>query len=332
MSHTVEHSDLSGDKTKVGKRLRDFLKRLAEAWGSGSPIRSRPQSILSEYLNKIPRFLWISIGFAFVAFAGIMNYPAGADFSHWLFYLIPLFIVTWFTERWPGIMLSTICALTWIIADISSGVTYSNFTIPYWNVAARLGSFLILTFTFSSLIHALMNEKELSRKDSLTGAGNRRYFNELAEMEIRRSLRYKHPFTIIYIDLDDFKGINDHFGHSQGDQLLRSVAQTIQKKVRLTDKVIRLGGDEFAVLLPETGLEAAQVIVSKIQKVPSEIMRKQEWPISFSMGVVTFTSPPSTADEILQISDGLMYAVKNSGKNGIKYEICQITPDHNKKS
>jgi PleD family two-component response regulator len=74
------------------------------------------------------------------------------------------------------------------------------------------------------------------------------------------------------------------------------------------------------------------VIVSKIQKVPAEIMQKQDWPISFSMGVVTFTSPPSTADEILQISDDLMYAVKNSGKNGIKYEICRITHDHNKKS
>lgn len=331
MYHNIEHNEFSWDKTKIGKLLGDFIKLMARGWTHGYP-HLFPPSVISKYLHKVPGLLWISMGLAFVALVGVKSHPLNAEFSYWLIYLIPVFIVTWFSERWAGIVISTICALTWIIGDISSGITYSHFTIPYWKATARLGSFLILTFTFSSLKSALKNEKEVSRTDSLTGVGNRRYFNELAEMEIHRSLRYKHPFTIIYIDLDDFKMINDYFGHSKGDHVLRAVAQAIQKEIRSTDKIARLGGDEFLVLLPETGFEAAELIFSKIRRVSAEITEREAWPIAFSMGGVTFTSPPPKVDEILRISDSLMYAVKNSGKNGIKHEMYPMDQDNIRKS
>ena len=328
MYHNVEHSESNWEKTKVGKLLGNFIKLMERGWTSGYPIHTFPSLVISEYLPKVPRPLWISMGLAFVALVGVKSLPMSAEVSYWIFYLIPVFLVTWFSKRWVGIMISTICAFTLFIADISSWITYSHFTIPYWSAIARLGSFLILTFTFSSLKSALKNEKEFSRMDSLTGVGNRRYFNELAEMEIHRSFRYKHPFTILYIDLDDFKIINDYFGHSKGDHVLRSVAQTIQKEIRSTDKIARLGGDEFVVLLPETGFEAAEVISSKIRRVSAEITQREAWPITFSMGGVTFTGPPPKVDEILRISDGLMYAVKNSGKNGIKHEMYPMAQNN----
>jgi diguanylate cyclase (GGDEF)-like protein len=324
MYHKVEHNEFSWEKIKIGKLLGYVFKLMERGRTSGYPSHSFPSLIILEYLHKVPTFLWISMGLAFVALVGVKSLPMSAELSYWIFYLIPVFIVTWFSRRWIGIMISTICAVTLFIADISSWITYSHFTIPYWSAIARLSSFLILTFTFSSLKYALKNEKEFSRMDSLTGVGNRRYFNELAEMEIRRSFRYKHPFTIIYIDLDDFKKINDFFGHSKGDYVLSAVAQAIQKEIRSTDKIARLGGDEFLVLLPETGFEAAEVIFSKIRRVSAEITEREAWPITFSMGGVTFTSPPPKVDEILRISDRLMYAVKNSGKNGIKHEIYPI--------
>jgi diguanylate cyclase (GGDEF)-like protein len=140
-------------------------------------------------------------------------------------------------------------------------------------------------------------------------------------MEINRARRYEHPFTVVCIDLDNFKIVNDCFGHSTGDILLRLVARTLQQNIRATDTVARLGGDEFAILLPETGQNVAEVILQRVQKINLDIMRRHGWPVTLSIGVVTFTSPPSTVDETLRISDQLMYSAKNNGKNSIQYEV-----------
>jgi diguanylate cyclase (GGDEF)-like protein len=184
-----------------------------------------------------------------------------------------------------------------------------------------LGSFFILTFILSTLKNTLRQEKEYSRTDFLTGTRNRRYFIELLKMEIHRARRYDRPFTVVCIDLDNFKTVNDCFGHSTGDILLRLVAHTLQQNIRATDTVARLGGDEFAILLPETGRDVAEAILQKVQKINLEIMHRHGWPVTLSIGVVTFTSPPSAVDETLRISDQLMYSAKNSGKNGIQYEV-----------
>jgi diguanylate cyclase (GGDEF)-like protein len=167
----------------------------------------------------------------------------------------------------------------------------------------------------------LAQEKEISRIDFLTGIPNRRSFIELANMEINRARRYQHPFTMVCIDLDNFKAVNDCFGHSTGDILLRLVAHTIQENIRVTDTVARLGGDEFAILLPETGRNVAEVIMQKVQKINLDIMRKHGWPVTLSIGVVTLVSPPSTVDEVLKTSDRLMYTAKDNGKNSIQYEV-----------
>ncbi|MCJ7782316.1 MAG: diguanylate cyclase [Desulfobacterales bacterium] len=288
-----------------------------------SRVDSLPQ-LIAEYLHKLPRSVLIAIAFVILASVGILNHLTGPDLSTWIFYLIPIFLVTWFTERWIGILMSIVSTLTWLIADYTSGATYLDHAIPYWNCIARLGSFLILTSILSALKSALEKEKELSRIDFLTGVGNSRYFIELANMEINRALRYQHPLTVVNIDLDNFKTINDRYGHSTGDNLLRLVANTIKNNIRLTDTVARVGGDEFSILLPETGPDLAEAITRKVQKINLEIMQKNGWPVTFSIGVVTFINPPSTVDEILKVSDNLMYGAKNNGKNTIKYEVAGI--------
>ena len=155
---------------------------------------------------------------------------AGPEISTTIFYLIPIVLVTWFTRRSIGFIFSILSALTWLIADLTSGTTHLNSDIPYWNGVARLGSFFILTFILSTLKNTLKQEKEYSRTDFLTGTRNRRYFIELLHMEINRARRYDHPFTVVCIDLDNFKTVNDCFGHSTGDMILRSVARTLQRK------------------------------------------------------------------------------------------------------
>jgi len=308
-------------QTKLRRPPEESPAQMGGAINKQEPTTDSFFGLIVEYLSKLPQLLLISAGSVMVILVGILNQMAGPELSSTIFYLIPIVLVTWFTRRSIGFIFSILSALTWLIADLSSGTTPFNSDIPYWNGVARLGSFFILAFVLSTLKNTLRQEKEYSRTDFLTGARNRRYFIELLNMEINRARRYDHPFTVVCIDLDNFKTVNDCFGHSTGDILLRLIARTIQQNIRATDTVARLGGDEFAVLLPETGRNVAEVILQKVQKINLEIMRRHGWPVTFSIGVATFTSPPSTVDETLRISDQLMYAAKNNGKNGIQYEV-----------
>ena len=247
---------------------------------------------------------------------GMMDRIAGNPLFSCMLCFIPIMLVTWFAGIWIGIMTSV--AGTFVIP---STYLLTGSSTSYWETGARLGSFLVLTSVLSALKSSLEHEREFGRIDFLTGISNRRSFTELAETEIHRARRYDHPFTLIYIDLDDFKMVNDRFGHAMGDKLLRSLAQALHRKIRTTDLVARLGGDEFGILLPETGPEVAELIVRRLQDVGVTLMQKKGWPMPFSMGVVTFLKPPASVDEMLVASDTVMYTAKKNGKHGISREI-----------
>jgi diguanylate cyclase (GGDEF)-like protein len=122
---------------------------------------------------------------------------------------------------------------------------------------------------------------------------------------------------MVYLDVDNFKMVNDLFGHPIGDEVLRSIASELKSQLRKTDIIARLGGDEFALLLPSTREPEAQVVVSKVQVHLIQVMREKNWPVTFSMGAVTCVAPPNSAEQLISMADELMYKVKNSTKNGI---------------
>ena len=308
-------------QAKIGRPPEESLAQMGAAISKQEPEIDSVAGLIGGNLSKLPASLYLFVGSVLVLFVGIFNYLVGPELSSPGFYFIPILLVTWFTKRWIGFVLSILGALTWLIVDLTSGSTYSFSDIPYWNGAKRLCSLFILTIIVSMLKSTLTQEKEISRIDFLTGIPNRRCFIELVNAEINRARRYEHPLTMVCLDLDNFKTVNDCFGHSTGDILLRLVAQTIQDNIRATDTVARLGGDEFAILLPETDRNVAEMIIQRVQKINLEIMRKHGWPVTLSIGVVVFMSPPSTVDEVLRISDRLMYTAKDDGKNGIRYEV-----------
>lgn len=314
-------NELNCGRTTLGRPPEESLAQIGGAINEWGPTTDSVPQLIVGYLSKLPQSLLISIGFVIVLLVWILTHLAGPELSSAVFYSIPIVLVTWFTRRSIGLIFSTLSALAWLIVDLTSGATYSYSAIAYWNGVSRLSSFFILTIVLSSLKSTLKQEKELSRIDFLTGIRNRRYFIELANMEINRARRYEHPFTMVCLDLDNFKAVNDSFGHTTGDILLRLVARTIRENIRVTDTVARLGGDEFGILMPETGRNVAEVIIQRVQKINLDYMRKHGWPVTLSIGVVTLTSPPSTVDEVLRISDRLMYTAKNNGKNSIEYEV-----------
>jgi diguanylate cyclase (GGDEF)-like protein len=164
-------------------------------------------------------------------------------------------------------------------------------------------------------------EKKYARIDPLTEIINRRFFLEMLEQEIGRFDRYQHPFTLAYFDLDNFKTVNDWFGHSVGDRLLKLIAQTIQNQVRAVDVFARLGGDEFALLLPETDYESAEVVLFRLQQQVSTIFKDEYLNVSLSIGAITFKKEPLSVDMAIERVDHLMYEVKRHGKDNLKHEI-----------
>jgi diguanylate cyclase (GGDEF)-like protein len=173
----------------------------------------------------------------------------------------------------------------------------------------------------SGLRSAYAREKILARTDPLTGVTNTKYFYYLAGQEIDRAARYIHPFSVAYMDLDNFKEVNDRFGHDAGDDVLRLVTTTIAKNIRKTDIIARLGGDEFILLFPETGAEDARVVMEKLKGLLLHNMQERQRQVTFSIGLVTYTVAPESVEDMVKEADRLMYTVKNSTKNAIGQEI-----------
>ena len=272
-----------------------------------------------SFLGRQP-MPFVFVSFTLVVLIGAVDYLTGADISFALFYLIPIGLVSWYVGWSMGALVAILCILAWFLSDYFLGVLRWDSIAPYWNTAVMLGVFLAFAFTVSALKSSVDYEKQITRTDALTEAANTRGFYELAARELEIARRYKHPFTVIYMDIDDLKRVNDHFGHQTGDAVLRVVADTITRNLRSVDAVARLGGDEFAVLLPETGYEQADVAIRRLRDRLTGAMSRNDWAVTFSLGAVTFADPPPTVDDMVQHADNLMYSVKDDGKNAVKHE------------
>jgi diguanylate cyclase (GGDEF)-like protein len=187
----------------------------------------------------------------------------------------------------------------------------------YWNAVAWLAVYVFFVLIISEIRNLYRREQAWSHTDTLTGIANRRALLERLEIEKNRARRYRRPLTLAYIDLDHFKEVNDRFGHATGDKLLGVVAHTMQRAVRQVDAVARLGGDEFAVLLPETDRFSAAAALGKLRSSLDAAMKQRNWPVTFSIGAVTFQAPPESLQEMISAADEAMYTAKNSGKGGL---------------
>jgi diguanylate cyclase (GGDEF)-like protein len=162
----------------------------------------------------------------------------------------------------------------------------------------------------------------LSVTDDLTRLYNSRYLNSVLHRETKRASRNGRPLSLLFIDLDGFKGVNDAHGHLCGSRALVEAAAVIRGSARETDVVARFGGDEFALILPDTGGEGAFAVGERIrERIAAHIFLDAEGlgtRLTCSVGVATLPDSASSADEIIQAADRAMYAVKASGKNGIQ--------------
>jgi len=275
---------------------------------------------LVAFFDKSPKPTKTISIFLLIVFVGFMNLLTGWEIDLSLFYIAPVALSTWFLSLRAGVIACIVCTAAWFWIDVALIHTYTSEFVHYWNTFIRLSFFFLFAFLLNTLRNSHERARSLARTDGLTGLANSRYFYELLELEIARSKRYQHSFTLAYIDLDNFKIVNDRFGHSTGDKALKTIADYVKTNLRTMDVMGRLGGDEFALLFPETGQNSVRTIITKLQNGLLKIMQQHRWPITFSIGVLTCDAMYPDADDLIKSADALMYSVKNASKNGVKYD------------
>ncbi len=276
---------------------------------------------LIDYFYRQDKSWLLGVAIVFVILIGYVKHLAGMEIAVSFLYLLPVALASWFVGRKEGGFIALASSASWYAGDWSVGHHYSHPAIFYWNLAVMFSFFPIMSFALSGFKKALEKEKKLARVDSLTGMTNSRYFFDLVEREIERSRRYWHPMTLIYLDCDNFKKLNDKFGHQIGNRFLHLLATTLKSNTRDIDIVARLGGDEFAILMPETG---DQIVPQAIQRLHNRLvsaLRKMGWPVSLSMGAAVYLDPPVSAEDLIKSADRLMLQAKGEGKNRVQYKV-----------
>ncbi|RLJ70784.1 diguanylate cyclase (GGDEF)-like protein [Hydrogenivirga caldilitoris] len=181
-------------------------------------------------------------------------------------------------------------------------------------VAGKLDEDLFIELHIDGYIESLIKElKFLAEIDTLTGVYNRRKIEEILEGEIERSKRYGNPLSVILIDIDNFKQLNDTYGHQTGDMVLKEIVSVIRESLRKTDYLGRLGGEEFLVILPETTPERAKLVAERIRK-DIENLDLRVGKITVSAGV-TGLKKGDTVETLMNRVDRAMYLAKEKGKN-----------------
>ena len=253
--------------------------------------------------------------FGLLTFAALtlFRFKSSPGLGFAVLYLVPISFFTWFIGLRSGIATAVASVVVLLSFDLSHGTRAH----PYWDTLMNLGMFIFMVFILSEVRALYERERDLSRTDPLTGLLNRRAFTEALDRETARHRRFPRPLTLAYLDIDNFKGINDTHGHAAGDKLLLAVAQAMTSSVRDVDSVGRLGGDEFAILMPETNADASKAAIKKVHAKLREATSEPS-PVTFSIGMMTFEKVPDTAEEMIGLADELMYSVKQSGKNRIE--------------
>lgn len=264
------------------------------------------------YFRQEPRFAWLASGLLLAGLTGILDrqWAGGAILLDVLF-LLPIGLAAWNGGTVPGLWVAAASALIWSAAESARPV----------DALTRILLFSLLAALLPPLRRERDHERESGQTDYLTRTASKRNFLEQAAAEVERSQRYKRPFTVATLDIDQFRRMNEQFGHHAADHLLRSVARTLREKVRSSDLIARLGNDEFALFFPETQSAAAQIVLSRLQKHLLDLVEKNEWPVTFSIGAVTYLQAPESASAMLQKTNELVKDVKAAGRNGVRLEV-----------
>jgi diguanylate cyclase len=280
-----------------------------------------PFSRLDVRLRRLPDALLLAIGLAVVVAVALFKVYLGPDIPVADFFLIPVAGVAWLARsRSYGYVAAVFAAATTVVIAVV-GPADAALGAALGGAAFRL-VFYVVVIGLLGEIRRTQTEREVeARTDPQTGAANVRAFRDVAAAELERCCRYDHMLSLLYLDVDDFKEINDTFGHAAGDRVLLAVSHVMRCSVRVNDTVARIGGDEFVVLMPEANRFAAAAVARRVQNALSRVSTPAGDTVHYSIGLATLLEPPESVDQLLHAADSLMYRAKRSGKDRIEAAV-----------
>jgi len=266
-----------------------------------------------SYSRGIQRLI---IGLVALAVAGV-DFFTGSEIRIYPFYFLPIALAAINLSRRDAVLNALACAGLWAFSNYQAGLRYSVDGIFGWNIVVQGTAFAFVAWLISNLKESHVRESEQARADSLTGLLNGRAFHEQAPHLLALCKRESSPVVMAYIDLDNFKSVNDTHGHRRGDDVLQIAAQVMKATLRTSDILGRLGGDEFAVFLPSTTADEAHETLERLRESISSAMTAAGCEVTASIGAAAYSSAPLGLDELIDAADSAMYVVKASGKNRV---------------
>lgn len=288
------------------------------------------QRVTSAELSRVKVAL-LSCGT--LALVGALDALIGHEISFGVFYLTPVSIAAWYAGRRWGIAFALLCSVVWFVVEWNGGYSLSNAAIPVWNAFVRLVFFLVVALLLAALHAHLQKESQLASTDPLTGLLNGRAFRQCLTQGLAVTERNGGALTLAYVDVDDFKRVNDNAGHGEGDRLLRTIADRLTKGTRRADTVARLGGDEFGLVLPATDLDGAETLLLFLSETLGQ-MTAAGGPVTCSIGAAVFHALPEDVETAIAAADRLMYEAKKCGGNTLVAGLystshLEVARDHN---
>lgn len=268
-----------------------------------------------RWLDRCSPVLVFHAGAALVVAIGILDHFAAPEIVFSLFYLVPVLLVCWCVSRPIALLFAVLAAAVSTLDELTGMLRDGPSYAMVWSGFVQFAIFLLVAYLTTGLRAMLREEHERTLHDPLTGLYNTRAFYQRIEEEIGRSRRYGRPFTIAYLDLDNFKAYNDSHGHPAGDTLLRTVAGVMCRHIRATDMLARLGGDEFGILFVESEVEAATHAVDAIQQAVRDVTRRHDARVTVSVGMATHSDLAGSVSELIRHADDAMYKAKKTGKD-----------------
>ncbi len=252
------------------------------------------------------------------------GYRAGFPGYMYIYLLTPLMVMPFtLTEVLPVLVLIGLVPNAQAALGIAPGFPLLAFNVLVWPACAIVAFSL---YEFDRVIRRLFVAQrqvmEQAVKDPLTGLGNRRYFEERAKAALSRIRRRTRPLSLLMIDIDNFKSINDHHGHPAGDEVLRALSATLAASLRAGDVCGRLGGEEFAVVLPDEDREGAAASAERLRATVEQLgveaqAARGRIGFTISIGVSTLPQDGYTLDELLRHADERLYLAKEGGRNRV---------------
>ncbi len=277
---------------------------------------------------RLPRLAVVAFGLLCVLLIASVDYAAGPRVLLSIFYLLPVMLVAWATASTGcGFIIAGATFLVGPVEALLTDFQYISPGLAVWNGAVRLAVFCIVLFLMQKLRVLMGRLQEQALADELTGLANLRALRDAIAREIERSRRFAHPLTLAYVDIDDFKRINDRSGHDAGDRTLICFASVARATARAVDTVARVGGDEFVVLMPETEAAPALLMADRLREAFSRAASLEGTTVTCSIGLASFERAPASVEEMLTTADDLMYAAKADGGDDVRSEAVASRGD-----